>query len=80
MSFTVPGPVDTPEQIKAKSESARRIVYEMIESECRVLSEIFKADCRLGDVNANSSVATRREGLEGIAVTGRATYQLTPRD
>ena len=32
-------------------ETARRALYGMAESECTVLSEIFKAECRLGNVS-----------------------------
>lgn len=54
-SFRAPAPVDGHGIPEAKAqETARQQLYRMADSECAILSEIYKADCRMGSVMINS--------------------------
>lgn len=79
MSFIVTAPATAEvEELKKRSEAARRAIYEMAASECATLSDVFKADCRLLNVRASSS--TQRGSGEGsINANGSASYELTPK-
>ena len=65
----------------AAQETARRELYAMAAKECAVLSETFKADCRLGSVSTftptpppNASPASSPVALGSINAT--ANYEL----
>ena len=60
-------------------ESARRQIYESANTECVVLTEIFKAECRLISINANSSIMERGNIPPSINANGNASYELSPR-
>ncbi len=60
-------------------EVARRQLYEDVANECAILTEIFKADCRLASLNANTSVQDRGAGGPAINANGSASFELLPR-
>jgi hypothetical protein len=58
-------------------EAARRAIYTMAANECAILSETFKAECRLGNVSILSppnpvASASQTPGV----MTGTANYEL----
>jgi hypothetical protein len=68
----------------AAQELARRELYTMAAKECSILSETFKAECRLGSINTfaptpapSSSSAGSPVALGSINAT--ANYELRPR-
>ena len=66
------------DEFKRQSEAARRAMYEMVATECSVLADVFKMDCRM--TNAHANTATTPRGPEaGIRVNGSAIYELWPR-
>jgi hypothetical protein len=73
---TAVAPTDPQAGADAKAqEAARRALYGMAENECAVLSEVFKADCRL---NSLSSVAPVVASPSNI-LSATAVYELKPR-
>lgn len=63
----------------AKSqEAARRALYEMAAKECAVLSEIFKAECRLTAVQMPAPLVQVITPASP-AQNATANYELTPR-
>jgi hypothetical protein len=79
LTLYLPGGVGGVEEQKAASDAARKAVYEMAARECRTLTEVFKSDCKLVSVNANSNVQARQTGQEGISANGSAVFELTAR-
>jgi hypothetical protein len=64
----------------AKSqETARRELYRMAESECLILSEIYKAECRLTGLTINSLFSTTPNGPPPNVTTANAAYELRAR-
>ncbi|MBN9081209.1 MAG: hypothetical protein BGP04_23285 [Rhizobiales bacterium 62-17] len=61
-------------------ENARKRLYQSTAAECAILSEVYKSECRLVSVNANSSIQMRG-GTVGDVVnaTGSAVYELLAR-
>jgi hypothetical protein len=69
-------PTDSQAGPDAKAqEVARRALYGMAENECTVLSEVFKAECRL---NSLSSVTPAVAPPSNI-LSATAVYELKPR-
>jgi hypothetical protein len=78
-SFRTAVAVSEPQAIPdAKTqETARRTLYGMAEAECAVLSEIFKAECRLNNVSMILLVPTTAVPPNTLGAT--ATYDLRPK-
>lgn len=76
---SMPAPASVEDQAKAM-EAARKLVYESADRECALLTEVFKGDCRLVNLNVNSSLYERGSSPPMINSNGSATYQLTPHD
>ena len=74
-SFSVSGTPEEQDKIMAR---ARRFIYESATTECAVLSPIFKAECRLVSINANSSIMDRGDMGPTVNANGTATYELLP--
>ncbi len=52
----------------------------MAKRECRTLSEVFNADCRITNLNVTTNVGgNRRHGVEGVALNAHAQYELSQR-
>ncbi|WP_375462838.1 hypothetical protein [uncultured Methylobacterium sp.] len=66
------------EQVR-QTEAARKAVYGMAARECTALKEVFKAECRLVSLRANSNVQPRGNGTEQVFVSGSGSYELTER-
>ena len=60
-------------------EVARRELYRMAESECLILSEIYKAECRLGSLTVNSLFSTTPNGPPPNLMTAIGAYELRAR-
>lgn len=60
-------------------EAARRELYRMAESECLILSEVYKAECRLGSLIVNGLFSTMPNGPPPNVTTANATYELRAR-
>jgi hypothetical protein len=64
----------------AKSqETARRELYRMAESECLILSEIYRAECRLSSLTVNSPFSTTPNGPPPNLMTANGAYELRAR-
>jgi hypothetical protein len=63
----------------AMQEAARRAIYTMAMKECAVLSESFKAECRLGSVTTYTGATAPNPAAPPGHMTGTATYELKPR-
>jgi hypothetical protein len=74
----VPQGVAAEEQRKLVDATRRRI-YESSLTECPVLSEVYKAECKLVAVTANAMIMNQGMGGVSISANGNATYDLTPR-
>jgi hypothetical protein len=68
-------------------ETARRLLYGMAESECTVLSEIFKTECRLGNVSisipivvGNVASNTSFASAPSNSMSATKIYELKPRE
>ena len=66
------------EQVK-QTEAARKAVYGMAARECAALMDVFKSDCRLLSLRANSNVQNRGNAADQVFVNGSATYELSDR-
>jgi len=78
-SFRAPAPVDghgIPD-VKAQ-EAARQQLYRMADGECAILTEIYKADCRMGSVVINSPALVPNAAITSV-LTATATYELRAR-
>jgi hypothetical protein len=60
-------------------EAARRELYRMAESECLILSEIYKAECRLSSLTVNGLFSTTPNGPPPNAITATGAYELRAR-
>ncbi len=67
------------EDVRKAMEAARRHLYDSANGECAILSEAFKAECRLTIVNVNSSLQERGSMGQSIYSHGNMTYELVPR-
>jgi hypothetical protein len=78
-SIQIALPASSVEDEAKAMESARRQLYQSANNECAILSDIFKADCRLVSANANSS--TQERGVSGPSINAHlnASYELSPR-
>lgn len=59
--------------------AARERLYRSAASECQILGEVFKAECRLTSLNAGGGLQDRG-AAPVINANGNATYELQPRD
>jgi hypothetical protein len=69
---------NTEDQTKAM-EAARGAIYDSLKAECGMLSAAFDADCRLVNINANSSMSERGFGGPMNSTNANASFELTPR-
>jgi hypothetical protein len=74
-----PLPSGDDDEIKL-TEAARKKIYESTANECSILSEIFKADCKMISLNAASSIQNRGAAGQSVSANGNASYELVPRD
>jgi hypothetical protein len=73
----VTDPRDVPD---AKAQAAaRRALYEMAANECAALSEIWKAECRLGSFSITAVVFPSNNTPQNAVMTGAANYELRPK-
>jgi hypothetical protein len=64
----------------AKSqEAARRELYRMAENECLILSETYRAECRLTSLTVNSLFSTTPNGPPPNVMTATGVYELRAR-
>ena len=78
-SFRAPASVDGHGIPDAKSqETARQQLYRMADGECAILSDIYKADCRMGSVVINSPALVPNAAITSV-LTATATYELRAR-
>jgi hypothetical protein len=65
--------------VKAQ-EAARRTIYSMAGGECAVLTEVFQAECRLGNVAIfTTPVPTPANSPSSNVLNATANYELKPR-
>lgn len=60
-------------------EDARRTIYESFKGECAILSATFDSNCRLVNLNANTSIMERGAMTPSINANGNASFELTAR-
>jgi hypothetical protein len=72
-------PSDSPDDQTKAMEVARRAIYDSVKAECGLLSAAFDSDCRLVNVNANSSIAERDNMTPMVNTNSNAGFELTPR-
>jgi hypothetical protein len=63
--------------VKAQ-ETARQQLYRMADGECAILSDIYKADCRMGSVVINNPALVPNASIMSV-LTATATYELRAR-
>jgi hypothetical protein len=63
--------------VKAQ-EASRRTLYDMAQSECAILAETFKAECRLNTFTITSLVSPPNNAANST-MSGTAIYELKPR-
>ena len=68
-----------PEDQTKAMEAARSAIYDSLKAECGALSAAFSSDCRLVNINANSSVSERGFGGATNSTNANASFELTPR-
>ena len=69
-------PAAPPTDLKAQ-EAARRTLYGMAEGECGILSEVFKAECRLGSVSIALGVIGPNAPMNLMSAT--VNFELKPK-
>lgn len=83
MQITITTPAQSgtsPEEQLATQSEGRKSVYRVIENECRVLAEVFKADCRVAQVATNTLMMPRgSQQADAITLHGNGTFELVPR-
>jgi len=78
-TFRTVVPTDGPAGPDAKAqEAARRALYGVADGECALLSETFKAECRLNSLSMTNPVLPASAALSNV-MSATAIYELKPR-
>lgn len=69
----VTAPMSIEEEAKA-TEAARKSLYQIASRECEIITQVFKGECRMININVRSYVQDRGNGLRQISVSVNASY------
>ncbi len=77
INMLMPGPSGDSEDGMKLRERARRTIYEMAATECRLLEEILAKTCRLEAISLNINRQQMVGQIEGIMANGNFILQIT---